>query len=172
CKQADTVLSYFMFENEQPKDVMKRSFEYYEKITTHDSSLSTCVFSIVASRLGMKEKAYSYFGDSAKLDLMNTHNNTKHGIHTANMGGCYMAIVNGFAGLRVLEEGISLAPSLPDSWNGFRFKFVYKKKLIKVTIDKEKVTVELLEGSSQNIKIFSKEYTLTKGEKTTVKMED
>lgn len=83
-----------------------------------------------------------------------------------------MAIVNGFAGLRVLEEGISLAPSLPDSWNGFRFKFVYKKKLIKVTIDKEKVTVELLEGSSQNIKIFSKEYTLTKGEKTTVKMED
>jgi len=172
CKQADTVLSYFMFENEQPRDVMKRSFEYYEKITTHDSSLSTCVFSIVASRLGMKEKAYSYFGDSAKLDLMNTHNNTKHGIHTANMGGCYMAIVNGFAGLRVLEDGISLAPSLPDSWNGFRFKFVYKKKLIKVTIDKEKVTVELLEGSSQNIKIFSKEYTLTKGEKTTVKMED
>ena len=128
CKQADTVLSYFMFENEQSKEVMKKSYEYYEKITTHDSSLSTCIFSIVASRLGMREKAYSYFGDSAKLDLLNTHNNTKHGIHTANMGGCYMAIVNGFAGLRVLEEGISLSPSLPDSWNGFRFKFVYKKQ--------------------------------------------
>ncbi|MBR5355598.1 MAG: glycoside hydrolase family 65 protein, partial [Lachnospiraceae bacterium] len=172
CKQADTVLSYFMFENEQPRDVMKRSFEYYEKITTHDSSLSTCVFSIVASRLGMKEKAYSYFGDSAKLDLMNTHNNTKHGIHTANMGGCYMAIVNGFAGLRVSEEGISIEPSLPKTWNGFRFKFVYKKKLIKVTIDKENVTVELLSGKEQKIKIFSKEYTLTEGEKTSVKMED
>ena len=100
CKQADTVLSYFMFEEMQNYYVMRRSYDYYEKITTHDSSLSTCVFSIVASRLGMHEKGYEYFGDSIRLDLENTHNNTKDGMHTANMGGCYMAIVNGFAGLR------------------------------------------------------------------------
>lgn len=171
CKQADTVLAYFMFENEQPVDVMKRSFEYYEKITTHDSSLSTCVFSIVASRLGMKDKAYTYFGDSSKLDLMNTHNNTKHGIHTANMGGCYMAIVNGFACLRVLEEGISLAPFLPLGWKEYRFKFVYRGRLIKVIINENSVSMELLEGDALKVKIYGKEYDLSQGKSISAELE-
>lgn len=151
--------------------MMKRSYEYYEKITTHDSSLSTCVFSIVASRLGMREKAYSYFGDSAKLDLMNTHNNTKHGIHTANMGGCYMAIVNGFASLRVNEEGISLAPFVPGDWNGYRFKFVYMGRLLKVVVNKEDMTVELLEGDDLKLKVYEKDYWLPARQVLTVRME-
>lgn len=171
CKQADTVLSYFMFENEQSIEVMKRSFEYYEKITTHDSSLSTCVFSIVASRLGLKEKAYTYFGDSSKLDLMNTHNNTKHGIHTANMGGCYMAIVNGFACLRVNEKGISLCPGLPEAWDGYRFKFVYRGQLIKVAVDKQNVSVELLEGNPITIKIYDNNVRIERGKAFVSKLE-
>ena len=171
CKQADTVLAYFMFENEQSVDVMKRSYEYYEKITTHDSSLSTCVFSIVASRLGMKEKAYAYFGDSAKLDLMNTHNNTKHGIHTANMGGCYMAIVNGFACLRVSEDGISLSPFLPGNWNGYRFKFVYRNRLIKVIVDRENVCLELIEGENLLVRVYNKEIKLTQRNTESVSLE-
>lgn len=86
CKQADTVLAHFIYEDAQSLETIYHSFLYYEKITTHDSSLSTCIFSIVASRLGLKEKAYDYFGDSAKLDLFDTHHNTRDGIHTANMG--------------------------------------------------------------------------------------
>lgn len=160
CKQADTVMSYFMFEDRQPEDVMKRSFEYYEKITTHDSSLSTCVFSIVASRLGMQEKGYDYFGDSAKLDLENTHNNTKDGIHTANMGGCYMAIVNGFAGLRVNENGMSIAPFVPKKWAGYRFNVMYKGSLIRISVASNHVSAELLEGKPVIIGIYKKEYEL------------
>ena len=163
CKQADTVLSYFMFEEEQSREVMKRSYEYYEKITTHDSSLSTCVFSIVASRLGMKDKAYAYFGDSSKLDLMNTHNNTKHGIHTANMGGCYMAVVNGFACLRVTENGISLNPALPGNWKGYRFKFVYRGRLIKVMVDRKNVSVEILSGDELTVRLYDREVSLKPG---------
>ena len=73
CKQADTVMAYFVFEDLQSEEVMRRSFEYYEKITTHDSSLSNCIFSIVAARLGLYEKAWQYFGDSAQADLRNAH---------------------------------------------------------------------------------------------------
>lgn len=171
CKQADTVLAYFMFENEQSEEVMKRSYRYYEKITTHDSSLSTCVFSIVASRLGMPEKAYAYFGDSAKLDLMNTHNNSMHGIHTANMGGCYMAIVNGFACLRVSEEGISLSPTLPGTWTGYRFKFRYRGRLIKVMVDQKEVHVELLEGDDFSLKIYGKDVLISLNKVKSVLME-
>ncbi len=154
CKQADTVLAYFLFEEEQSKEVMQRSYHYYEKITTHDSSLSTCIFSIVASRLGMQKKAYHYFGDSAKMDLENTHNNTKDGIHTANMGGCYMAIVYGFAGLRVTEKGIFLHPFLPDAWNGYCFKIHYRGNLLKVSVTKDLIEVHLETGSELELQVY------------------
>lgn len=144
CKQADTVLAYFLYENKQKPEVMKKSFEYYEKITTHDSSLSTCVFSIVASRLKMYDKAESYFGDSLMLDLMNTHNNTKDGIHTANMGGSYMAIVNGFAGLRIDENGMSIDPYLPKSMKRYSFKIRYMGKAYRISVSKDGVTKEEL----------------------------
>lgn len=65
----------------------------------------------------MKEKGYGYFGDSLKLDLENTHHNTKDGIHTANMGGCYMAVVYGFAGLQMDEKNISFDPFVPEVWH-------------------------------------------------------
>jgi alpha,alpha-trehalose phosphorylase len=152
CKQADTVLSYFLFEDRQPKEVMKKSFEYYEKITTHDSSLSTCVFSIVASRLGMHKKAVDYFGDSIKLDLMNTHNNSGDGVHTANMGGSYMAIVNGFAGLRINAEGISVDPFLPTGWKKYSFKIKYRKSLLKFTVTKSGAVCEVLRGEKIEVK--------------------
>lgn len=153
CKQADAILAYFMYGKELPIDVMKRSYEYYEKITTHDSSLSTCIFSIVASKLGMKEKAYAYFGDSLRLDLENTHHNTKDGIHTANMGGCYMAIVFGFAGLFIRENGISFAPSVPKDWSGYYFKMTYHGSLLDVLIKKTQMEVVWISGGQVEITV-------------------
>lgn len=161
CKQADTVLAHFIFEDAQSLETIRKSFAYYEKVTTHDSSLSTCIYSIVASRLGLKEKAYSYFGDSAKLDLFNTHNNTKDGIHTANMGGNYMAIVYGFAGLRLKENGIYFAPSLPEQWKGYRFKINYEGSQIQVDVDSTGTAFRLICGAARTITVYGKEYQLS-----------
>ena len=154
CKQADTVLAHFIFEDAQPLETIRKSFDYYEKVTTHDSSLSTCIYSIVASKLGLKDKAYEYFGDSAKLDLFNTHGNTKDGIHTANMGGNYMAIVYGFGGLRLKEDGIHFAPRLPKQWNGYRFKINYEGSQIQVEVNREGTTFLLLDGEPKQIRIY------------------
>ncbi len=145
-KQADTVLSHFVFEDYQDIEVIRKSFEYYEDITTHDSSLSTSIYSIIASKLGDMKKAYNYFGDSALLDLFNTHKNTKDGIHTANMAGNYMVVVYGFAGLRLKEDGLYLNPNIPDKWNSYKFTINYKKSKINFEILKECVIVTLIEG--------------------------
>ncbi|MFH0071010.1 glycoside hydrolase family 65 protein, partial [Peribacillus sp. NPDC056705] len=101
CKQADTVLAHFLLEDEQSFETIQRSYDYYEGITTHDSSLSSCIFSIMASKIGNTDKAYEYFIETARLDLDNTHGNTKDGLHMANMGGTWMSIVYGFAGMRI-----------------------------------------------------------------------
>ncbi len=160
CKQADTVLAHFIFEDFQPMDTIRNSYEYYEKITTHDSSLSACIFSIMASKLGYVDKAYDYFGDSAMLDLYNTHQNSKDGIHTANMGGNYMAIVYGFGGLRLKEKGLYFAPKLPKEWKGYEFKIIYEGSHIEVKVTKENVIFTLLKGEAKNIYVNDKPYEL------------
>lgn len=161
CKQADTVLAHFIYEDAQELTTIRSSYEYYEKVTTHDSSLSTCIFSIMAAKLGMIDKAYGYFGDSAKLDLFNTHHNTKDGIHTANMGGTYMAVVYGFGGLRLKEGGLYLSPSLPGQWNGYRFRINYEGSQIEVHITQKTCTLTLLHGMPVNIFVYGREYCLS-----------
>ncbi|MDN7246480.1 glycoside hydrolase family 65 protein [Planococcus shenhongbingii] len=146
CKQADTVLAHFLLEDEQSFETIKNSYDYYEQITTHDSSLSYCIFSIMASKLGYREKAYQYFQETARLDLDNSHGNTKDGLHMANMGGSWLTIVYGFAGLRIKEDGLHLAPALPDEWNSFAFHFQFHGRLIYMRIDKESVSYQLIEG--------------------------
>ena len=160
CKQADTVLAHYLFGEEVPEAVMRRSFAYYEPLTTHDSSLSTCIFSIVAARLGDMDKAMEYFKISASLDLEDAHGNTKDGIHTANMGGAYLCVVAGFAGLRILKDGLLLRPRLPQAWNGYRFQFQYCGRKIHCRVVKGKCTLSLLEGEPLSISVFSQAHWL------------
>ncbi len=160
CKQADTVPAHFVLEDAQPLSTMKHSFNYYERVTTHDSSLSTCIFSIMASRLGMPEKAYDYFGKSSELDLFNTHKNTKDGIHTANMGGTYMAIVYGFGGLRIKEDGLHLAPALPEQWTEYDFKIHDEDSLIQVLVKKQSCEITLLNGTEKTVFLYGRSYLL------------
>jgi len=160
CKQPDTVLAHFILEDAQSISTIRNSLAYYEEITTHDSSLSTCIFSIVASKLGLHDKAYSYFGESSKLDLFNTHKNTKDGIHAANLGGTFMAIVYGFGGLRIKESGLFVAPALPEQWDGYDFKIRYQGSLIQAEVRRGICDFTLLSGVEQEIHVFGEAYRL------------
>ncbi len=169
CKQADTVLAHFLLEDEESLETIKNSFDYYENITTHDSSLSSCVFSIMASKLGYEDKAYNYFIETARLDLDNTHGNTKDGLHMANMGGTWLAIVFGFAGLRVKEESISFNPSLPDKWEGYSFSLTYQGRQLRIEITKKQTIITLSKGERLNIHVDGSEYELIEVEPLIVK---
>jgi len=160
CKQADTVLSHFLLEDEQKYTTIKNSYEYYEQLTTHDSSLSTCIFSIMASKLGMEEKAYDYFCQTSMLDIKNTHHNTKDGIHVASMGGTYMSILYGFAGFRLKESGIWFSPFLPNSWSGYRFQIHYEDSLICVRVTQNFCEFTLKSGTPKKLFIYEKAYLL------------
>lgn len=163
CKQADTVLAHFLLEDEQSLETIQRSYDYYEGITTHDSSLSSCIFSIMASKIGNMDKAYEYFIETARLDLDNTHGNTKDGLHMANMGGTWMSIVYGFAGMRLKESGLSLSPAIPKDWEKYAFRLNFRGRLIGVSIEKDGVTLEIVEGESIEIKLYDEAVTLEAG---------
>ncbi|WP_057978747.1 glycoside hydrolase family 65 protein [Caloramator mitchellensis] len=170
CKQADWVLALFLHGEKFDKEQKIRDYEYYEKVTTHDSSLSPCVFSIVACDIGYTEKAYEYFMRTARMDLDDHHGNTKDGIHAANMAGSWMGIVFGFGGFRIYSDKISFKPIIPGHWNKYSFKVNYKGRLIKVTVEKETVSFELIEGQGININFYEKEVELKKSELVKEKM--
>lgn len=170
CKQADTVLSHFLLEDEQSEIIMKNSYDYYEKITTHDSSLSSCVFSMMGARVGYLDKAYDYFIETARLDLDNTHGNTKDGLHMANMGGTWMAITAGFAGMRVKESGLLFRPQLPKQWKGYSFRIQYQNNLLHIEVDKENIKFTLISGKKLSLKVWEQEITITQDLPETVSL--
>ncbi|MEK5338621.1 glycosyl hydrolase family 65 protein [Weizmannia sp. FSL W8-1119] len=163
CKQADTVLAHFLLEEEADPETIRNSYHYYEKVTTHDSSLSTCIFSIMASRLGETKKAYHYFIETARLDLDNTHGNTKDGLHMANMGGTWLSIVYGFGGVRIKENGLFLNPAIPEQWDRYLFRLTYQNRRLQVEVTCHAFKVALLEGDVLDIHIGGRTETLQPG---------
>ncbi|GEN46614.1 glycoside hydrolase family 65 protein [Alkalibacillus haloalkaliphilus] len=161
CKQADTVLAHFLVEDFADEEAIRKSYDYYERVTTHDSSLSYCVFSIMASKLGHDEKAYHYFNETARLDIDNLHKNTKDGLHMANMGGTWLAMVYGFAGLRVKEEGLNFAPRQVAAWDDFSFSLRFRGRLISVELKGGQVVYTLVEGDDVTIGHYDKKLQLT-----------
>ncbi len=114
-KQPDTILSHMLLQN-RPMSVMRNSYTFYEKQTTHDSSLSYCVHAIQAARLDDLDTAQKYFDYTARLDVDNVQKNTQHGLHMANIGGTHLVLTKGFLGYTI-DEQVSLWPKLPASWN-------------------------------------------------------
>lgn len=152
CKQADVILALFLRGDLFGKAVKRRDFDYYEAVTTHDSSLSTCIHSIIAAEVGLGARAYDFFMDTARMDLDNSHGNTFHGVHTAAMGGAWMSVVHGFAGLRAVNGTLNFAPTLPAAWSRYRFRLVDQGRTIEVTVSADEVVFRLIDGSA--IRLF------------------
>lgn len=141
-KQADTILAHFLLDDVS-ESTLKHSFDYYESITTHDSSLSPCVYGMMASRINDPEKAYEYFMKTIYLDLQNSHGNTKDGLHIANAGGAYLGIVYGFAGLRIKADGLHIKPTKPHKWEAYSFRIRHQNRVVEFIIDDQlKITTD------------------------------
>ena len=165
CKQADAVLANYIFTKLDSLTSM-RTFEYYDSITTHDSSLSKCIFGIMSARLGNIEKAKEYFIETLNTDLDDCKGNTKDGLHIANMGGCYRMILGGFAGLDIDENGIRLFPMLPKGFKKYSFNITYKEKKNKVVVDNTSVKLRILNSSdSLLINVYGDDVLVDNNEK-------
>lgn len=151
CKQADMVLALYMLRERFTLEEKKRCFDFYDRVTTHDSSLSMATFAIIASEIGEDEKAYRYFSSTARMDLDDMHNNTKDGLHMANMAGTWMGITGGFAGMSLSEKGLSFQPKLPKAWRRYAFCVNYRGSVIRVCVDENGASYQLLSGPEVDI---------------------
>ncbi len=146
-KQADVVLAMFLRSERFPIEQKRRNFDFYDPITTGDSSLSSCVQAIVAAEVGYEELALEYFTRSLYLDLSDSHGNTSDGVHVANAGGVWAGIVHGFAGMVEQGNHVEFAPRLPAAWAGLTFQLRRHGTTLQVDLDHDGLTLTVLAGS-------------------------
>ncbi len=159
-KQADVLQGIYYFSNRFTKEEKQRNFDFYEPLTVHESSLSPCVHAILAAELGLEEKAVELYSRTARLDLDNYNNDTEDGLHITSMSGSWLAIAQGFAGMRTFDSHVSFAPFCPQNWQGYSFKITYRERLIQITVSETEVTIELLAGQPLTIQLYGKEKKL------------
>jgi len=152
-KQADAVLALVLAGEHVDRATKRRSFDYYEAVTVHDSTLSAATFAVLAAEVGLTDKAERYFRSTLRVDLDDMHRNTGHGVHMAAMAGSWQALVWGFGGLRVGADAsghaqLTFDPVLPPAWRGYRFGVVWQGRRIEVAVDATTVTYMLRDGAA------------------------
>lgn len=169
-KQADVLQGIYTFEDEYDSETIRRNFDFYEPRTVHESSLSPCVHSILASRIGNQEKAYEMYLRTSRLDLDDYNNEVDEGLHITSMGGTWMSVVYGFGGMKIREGLLSFEPSLPDKWEGLSFKILYRGHTLRVGISKEQAVIENLEGGSLDLLLSGKKLRVKAGGNVSAKI--
>ena len=159
-KQADVLQGLYFLEHLYDKETIRRNFDFYEPMTVHESSLSPCVHSILAASLGKLDRAQEFYRRTARLDLDNINNDTCDGLHITSMAGSWLSIVQGFAGMRTLTGQLSFDPQLPDGWDGYAFKIVYRGRLIEVSVSRDGTGLKLLSGDTMTVLLHGREVTL------------
>lgn len=167
-KQADVVQGLYFFENELNMETIQRNFEFYEARCVHESSLSPCIHSVVASKIGNEEKAYELYLRTARLDLDDYNKEAKEGLHITSMSGSWLAIVKGFAGMRVAQNDISFNPYIPKGWKSYSFSITYRNATLTVKVSKSKVELSVSNGYILNLQVYGETYLLKKDEHITI----
>ena len=145
-KQADVVLAMVLLDRDFSTEQKMRNFDYYEPLTTGDSSLSSSIESIVACEIGYRDKAFGYFLEAAVMDLADVSGNVNDGVHIASAGGVWMACVYGFAGMRDENGSLSFAPRLPESFERLAFPITWGGRTFDIEITHRSTTYRLREG--------------------------
>jgi alpha,alpha-trehalose phosphorylase len=163
-KQADVVLATYLLGHWFSDEEIRRAFEYYDPLTTGDSTLSACIQSIVASAAGHPAKALEYFESACAVDLLDLHGNTADGIHVASCAGTWLALVAGFAGLRDYGGDVRFSPRLPKGWRRLRFRIAVRGQLIEVDLRPRETRYTLVEGTGLPIEHFGEPVRLAPGQ--------
>jgi alpha,alpha-trehalose phosphorylase len=170
-KQADVALAMVLLGDRFSLEQKRRNFDYYDPLTTGDSSLSVCIQSILAQEVGYPDKALEYAHYAVLMDLGNVEGNVKDGCHIASLGGSWMLCVYGFAGMREYGGRLSFNPRLPKGLKSLHFPLTVQGCLLEVGITAEVATYRLREGEPLTFQHRDQEISLSKGESRSVAIE-
>jgi maltose phosphorylase len=167
-KQADVLQGFYFFEDDFTQEELERHFDFYEPFTVHESSLSPCVHSVQAAKLGRMEEAYMFYLRTSRLDLDDYNNEVDEGLHITSMAGTWMSIVEGFGGMRVKDDRLSFNPQIPKQWEAYSFKINFRNQILKVNVCQNETNFELEGSKDLDILVNGKKVTISPNSLVTV----
>lgn len=167
-KQADILQGFYLFEDNFTKEQLERHFDFYEPFTVHESSLSPCVHCIQAAKLGRMEQAYTFYLRTSRLDLDDYNKEVEEGLHITSMAGTWMSIVEGFGGMRVLDDKLSFIPQIPAQWTSYSFKVNFRNRIIKVFVNSKAASFKVAGTNEMSIRVNGERVTLVPGKTVTI----
>lgn len=162
-KQADVLQGIYFFEDDYDIETVRRNFDFYEARTVHESSLSPCIHSILASRLKDEKRAYEFYLRTARLDLDDYNNDTEDGLHITSMAGTWMSLTEGFAGMKVRDDMLTFSPFLPEKWASFSFNLTFRGSALNVKVAREAVFIHNRSGRDVVVKVYDSELLVIAG---------
>ena len=136
-KQPDVLMLQYLLPDWFTDEQVRINYDYYNPRTDHEhgSSLGPSISAIMACRVGDSQAAYQHFMRAARADLLDVRHNAGDGIHAASAGGLWQAVVMGFGGLLLADDGTwTIRPRLPSHWTRLAFKFYHCGQLQTVDI--------------------------------------
>ncbi|MDX1364848.1 MAG: glycoside hydrolase family 65 protein [Arenibacter latericius] len=167
-KQADTLQGFYFFENQFSREELERHFDFYEPFTVHESSLSPCVHSILAAKLDRMDQAYNFYLRTSRLDLDDYNKEVEEGLHITSMAGTWMSIVEGFGGMRVVNNTLTFQPKIPKQWDSYSFNVIFRNRTVKVTVSPKETQFTLMQGEELQVSVNGKLISITKNNITTI----
>jgi len=176
-KQADVVLAQFLASSQFTAKQKLADFDYYDPLTTGDSSLSAVAQAIMAAEVGYQELALKYFGDALFVDLGDLHGNSADGVHVASAGGIWTSLVCGFAGLRTDSGRIEFNPRLPELWEGLSFRLRLCQTVVAVELTQTQMVFVTDDGIDSDVAqtkvvVRGQEYLIDPSEPLVVPLSD
>ncbi len=152
-KQADVLQGLYFFWDNFERSTHRANYDFYEPKTVHESSLSPCVHSIIASRLDLMNDAYEHYLRTSRLDLDDYNKEVNEGLHITSMAGTWLAIVEGFGGFRVRDGKPCFEGKLPKSWRSLRFKIYFRNRLLDILVSNRGTHVSLIYGEPIDVEV-------------------
>jgi alpha,alpha-trehalose phosphorylase len=151
-KQADLVLAMVLRGDAFTAEQKARNFDYYERITVRDSSLSACTQSVMAAEVGHLALAHDYLGEAALMDLHDLEHNTRDGLHIASLAGTWIALVVGLGGMRHHDdEVLTFAPRLPEDISRLAFNLFRRGQRLRIEVTHDRAHYGLAGGAPVDI---------------------
>lgn len=171
-KQADVVLALFLQGNHFSPEEKRADFDYYDPLTTGDSTLSAVVQSILAAEVGYQDLALSYFEQSIFVDLHDLHHNAADGVHVASAGGVWTALVCGFGGMRDYEGELSFDPRLPADWPSLSYPLQWQDSALQITVTTDELRVKVRVGEPVPFTVRGEAFIATTDDEVVVPLAD
>ncbi len=169
-KQADVVAALFLQGQMFSLEQKRADFEYYDPLTTGDSTLSSVVQSIVAAEVGYRDLALEYFHLGLFVDLADLHGNAADGVHVASTGGVWNALVYGFGGMRDHNGTLTFDPRLPVDWPRLTFRIQARGSRLLIEVDHERISFTLRDGDPTEVSVRGERVTVSDAEPAVVEL--